>query len=189
MASHSVLYGVIKATVLRRFLTWEKDQSAKQMSPDVQMPWVDPAESSVRTIFTPQQRLSVLDPKQRGVQEGLRITKEAFDAMRDEAANQGARLLVVLIPTKEHVYCAYLKQSGVVLPASYVRLCEAEEQVKQELTGHLASAGIRYVDLQLQLQQQAAKHLQTYPTDGDGHPVAAGYGVIAKAVYDALKAR
>ena len=42
----------------------------------------------VRTIFTPHYRLSVLDPKLHGVQEGLRITKKALGEMRSVAANQ-----------------------------------------------------------------------------------------------------
>jgi lysophospholipase L1-like esterase len=188
MASHSVLYGVIKATLLRRLVTWQKDQAATQAPRDLQMLWVDPVEPSVHTIFTPGQRLSMLDPKLRSIQEGMRITKKAFDEMRDETTKQGARLMIVLIPTKERVYCAYLKQSGVVLPDSYVRLCEAEEQVRREMTNHLASAGIRYVDVAGPLQEQTTKHVQVYPTDGDGHPLAAGYGLIAKSVYDALKA-
>jgi hypothetical protein len=189
MASHSVFYGVIKATLLPRLITWQKDQAAKQVSPDVRMLWVDPAAPAVRTTFTPHYRLSVLDPELHGVQEGLRITKKALVEMRSEAANQGVQLLIVLIPTKEYVYCAHLKQSGTILPPTYVRLCEAEEQVKQELTAHLAATGIRHVDVTGPMRDQVAKHVQVYPTDADGHHLAAGYGVIANTVRDALKAR
>ena len=189
MASHSVFYGVVKATLLPRLIASQKDRAAKQLSPDVQMLWVDPTDPAVRTIFTPLYRLSVLDPKLRGVQEGLRITKKALDEMRSAAASQGAQLLIVLIPTKEYVYCDYLKRSGTTLPPAYARLCDAEQQVKQELTAHLAATSARYVDVTGPMREQVAKHVQVYPTDADGHHRAAGYGVIARTVFDALKAR
>jgi lysophospholipase L1-like esterase len=187
LAKHSVLYGVIKATILSRLITWQKEREARD-SPEAEMLWADPADPSVRTIFTPQARHSVLDPKLRGVQEGLRITKKAFAEMRDDARKQGAQLLIVLIPTKEHVYCPYLQQLGAKMPLAYARLCQDEEQVKQELELYLAAIGISYVDVLGPMQEQAAKHLQMYPADDNGHPLAAGYGVIARAVYEALKA-
>jgi hypothetical protein len=166
----------------------QKDRAAQQLSPDVQMLWVDPTDPAVRTIFTPLYRLSVLDPKFRGVQEGLRITKKALDDMRSEAATRHVQLLIVLIPTKEFVYCDHLKQSGTTLPPAYGRLCEAEEEVKQQLTAHLAATGARYVDVTAPMRAQVARHVQVYPSDADGHHRAAGYGVIAKAVFDSLRA-
>ena len=52
MTSHSVLYGVLKATILQRLVSWEKEDAARQASADAQMSWTDPADASVRTIFT-----------------------------------------------------------------------------------------------------------------------------------------
>jgi hypothetical protein len=37
------------------------------------------------------------------------------------------------------------------------------------------------------MKKQTAQHTQIYPKDSDGHPLAAGYGVIARAVYDAMQ--
>lgn len=188
LASHSVLYGVVKATIGSHIITWKKNLTARHAPPDLQMLWEDQANPSVHTIFTPQYRLSVLDPHLRGVQEGLRITKRALREMRDATAQQGARLLIVLIPTKERVYCEYLVKSAVLLPPAYGRLCVAEAQVADELGEFLTSEGIPYVDVSGPMQEQAAKHLRMYPTDSDGHPIATGYGVIAGAISTALKA-
>ncbi|MEO7335113.1 MAG: hypothetical protein ABIV63_00910, partial [Caldimonas sp.] len=187
LAGHSVLYGVLKATVLRRLATWEKDQAAAQVTQDVQMLWKDPAQPATRTIFMPQQRLAVVDPESPGVQEGLRITKRAFEEMRDEAATQRARLLVVMIPTKERVYCAYLARSGAELPPAYARLCEAEERVAAELTRHLTASAITYTDALPALREQTMVHAQIYPTDAEGHPLPVGYSVIASVVFAAMR--
>ena len=183
-----MFYGVLKAVVLLRISTWLKDRAAMQESPETQMLWEDPANPAVHTIFTPQERYAVLDPQVPAVEEGLRITRKAFSEIRDGAAEQGAQLLVALIPTKERVYCNYLWQLGGKLPPSYVGLCKVEQQLKQELAAYLASLGIPYVDLAGPLQEQAARHVPIYPTDDDGHPVAAGYAVIAKAIFEALTA-
>jgi hypothetical protein len=186
LARHSVTYGVIKAALLQRTINWLKEREAKQGSPNQAMAWVDPANAAVQTIFTPQLRFSALDPEQPGVAEGLRATKRAFGEMREAANAEGARLLVALIPTKEAVYCSAVKQSGVALPPIYARLCTVEAQLALDLSRYLAAAGIRYVDLAGPLQEAAATHTPLYPSDDNGHPIAAGYAVIAKAVYDKL---
>ena len=188
MARHSVLYTLVKTTILARFVSWQKDQSAQQVQPDVQMLWTDRSNGGVKTIFTPQERLLALDLTRRGVQEGLRITKQSFDEMRDATARLGIQLLVVLIPTKERVYCDYLKQSKDATPATYLRLCAAEDEVKQDLVGYLSSSGIYFVDVTEPLRQQVSKHIPLYPTDGDAHPTASGYGVIARSIFDVLNA-
>jgi len=99
------------------------------------------------------------------------------------------KLLVVLIPTKERVYCDYLRKSGDTLPGSFMPLCGAEDQVKADLTKHLADGGIAFVDVLRPLQERVARHEQIYPTNADGHPLAAGYGAMARAVADVLKQR
>jgi lysophospholipase L1-like esterase len=186
LARHSVTYGVAKAALLAPVITRLKEREAKHGSPDEEMPWVDPANAAVQTIFTPQLRFAALDPKQPGVQEGMRGTERAFGEMREATNAQGARLLVALIPTKEAVYCDPVQHSGVALPPIYARLCTAEAQLARELSRYLAAAGIRYIDLAKPLQDAAATHRPLYPSDDNGHPIAAGYAVIAKAVYDKL---
>jgi hypothetical protein len=186
LSRHSVLYSMFKVTVMGRLALWEKDRLASQVTPDVQMIWIDPSKHSVRTIFTPQLRLSALDPQLPSVQEGLRITKRAFTSLRSDADAQGAQLLVVLIPTKERAYCHYLKDSGAHMPNALVRLCDAEQRDKEDLEQFFATREIEYVDVTGALEEKIHEHVQIYPTDSDGHPQATGYSLIARAVYDAV---
>ncbi|HZT89704.1 MAG TPA: SGNH/GDSL hydrolase family protein [Stellaceae bacterium] len=185
LAGHSVLYGAAKMA-LERLIARMKSYDASSAARDEEMVWLDPAEPSVRTIFTPAGRHGVVDPKLPAVQEGLRITERAFAEMREAAARQGAHLLVVLIPTKEHAYCAYLEQTKTALPPEYAGLCRDEGLVEEDLSAYLASAGIAHVDALGPMQKAVADHVQIYPADENGHPLAAGYAVIARTVRDAL---
>jgi hypothetical protein len=107
--------------------------------------------------------------------------------METHADNRGVRLLVVLIPTKEQAYCRYLEQCKNPMPAALVRLCDTEERVKGDFVAFLRAKGIGYVDVTQALSDATQRHIQIYPQDSDGHPVAAGYGVIARAVLEALQ--
>lgn len=187
LSRHSVFYSVFRVTLLQRLASWEKDRMASQVTPDRQMIWTDPSEYSVRTIFTPQLRLSALDPRLPSVQEGLRITKRAFTSLKSDADAHGTQFLVVLIPTKERAYCRYLKDSGEPMPNTLVSMCDAEEQVKNDLVRFLATRKIAYVDVTGALEEQIHKHVQVFPTDSDAHPQATGYRVIARTVYDAVR--
>lgn len=187
LSRNSVFYSVLRVTLLQPLASWEKDRMALQAGPDRQMIWIDPSKPSVRTIFTPQLNLSALDPQLPSVQEGFRVTTRAFASLKSIADAQGTRLLVVLIPTKERVYCRYLKDSGTRMPGTLVRLCDAEERVKEDLVQFLAARKVAYVDVTGVMEEQIQKHVQLYPSDGDSHPNAAGHGVIARAVYDVMR--
>ena len=94
---------------------------------------------------------------------------------------------MVLIPTKERVYCPYLAQCGDPIPPALARLCDAEDRVKEDVVDFFESKGIVYVDVTQALSDAARRHALIYPQDSDNHPVAAGYAVIAGAVFDALQ--
>jgi hypothetical protein len=187
LARKSVLYGFLRARVFHRLAILEKDRLATQSAPESQMVWVDPADHSIRTIFTAQRRLAVLETRRPDIQEGLRITKRAFEAMKVHVGARGARLLVVLIPTKERAYCPYLEHCGNPMPAALVRLCAVEERVKGDVIDFFESRGIDYVDVTQALSDEARRHTPIYPQDSDGHPAPAGHAVIARVVFDALQ--
>ena len=87
----------------------------------------------------------------------------------------------------ECAYCAYLKQAGTPLPASHLRLCDAEDRVKAELMRSLVSHNAHYVDTTAALEEKIAQHVPLYPADSDGHFQATGYGVVAQMVADAVR--
>ena len=186
LSRHSLLYSVLRATVFQRLAAREREQLVRQAAPDVQWAWSDPARADVRTVFTPQGRLAAVDVDDAPVREGLQISQRALAAIQSEADKQDVKLIVVLIPTKERAYCAYLKHAATPLPVSHARLCDAEARAKTELVRSLEAGNIRFVDATSALETNIAQHRQLYPADSDGHLQSAGYGVIAQVVADAV---
>jgi len=189
LAHNSVLYGMLRTTVLAPFAAVEQKNLAAQTTADQRMSWFDPAAPSVMTVFTAQQRASAQDMSQPKVREGMQITQRAFAAIKDEADKQGVPLLVVLIPTREKAYCAYLKTTGAKLPPAHEKLCVIEEANKAELVQAFNAKGINFVDPTPVLEAEVARHIQIYPPTSDGHPTALGHKAIAEAVLAALKKR
>lgn len=189
LSHHSVLYGMLRATVLEPFAVMEQKGLAAQMTTDQRWSWADPAAPSVVTVFTPQQRASAQDTSQPSVREGMQITKLAFAAIKDEADKQGVPLMVVLIPTREKAYCPYLKTTGATLPPAYQKLCVIEEANKAELVQAFNAKDIAFVDPTAALEAEVARHIQIYPPTSDGHPTALGHKAIAESVLVALKKR
>lgn len=184
LGRHSMVYAVLRGTVFQRLGAMERDAVVRASPPDVRWPW---SEGAVHTVFTPQERLAVIDLGSPPVREGLDISKLALGALQDELAAQQVKLLVLLIPTKERAYCKHLQAQGAALPASFTRLCEAERAANQELAGFLAGRGIAHLDVRPALEAAIEQQVPLYPADSDGHPQTAGYGVIAKAVAQALR--
>ena len=187
LSRHSLLYSVLRVTVLKPVALLEREHMVRQTSPDVQWSWSDPANGDVRTVFTPQGRLAVVDLETDRVREGMKISQRALSALQSEADLQGVRLIVVLIPTKERAFCTYLRQARASLPSSHDKLCDAEAQAKAELVRSLDANKIRFADPISALEEKIAQHVPLYPADSDGHFLAAGYGVLAQVVADAVR--
>ena len=164
----------------------EKNRDASEVSPDRQFVWVDPARPSIRTIFTARVRLAGEDIDRADIQEGLRITTRAYEAMKNHAEARNIHFLVVMIPTKERVYCGYLKETGASIPDALLTLCDDEERVRAQLAELFAAKGIGFVDVRPALQAEVHAHAAIYPQDSDGHPTAEGYRAIARAAFAAL---
>ena len=187
LARHSMLYSVIRATLLPGLQAKEQDAMAQEAGAGVRMLWKDASNPAVRTIFTPGLRLAALDLEVQSVREGLQISQKALAALKAQTERQGTQLLVAVIPTKERAFCRRLQRAGEQLPASFVRLCEAESRVNAQLQRFLRAQAIAYVDLTPALEAQIERDLPVYPTDADGHPQAQGYRVIATEIAAAVR--
>ena len=187
LSRRSMLYSVLRATVFQRLGALEREQMVRQSAPEVQWAWMDPARAEISTVFTPQSRLAAVNLENAPVREGLQIAQRALAVIQSEADQQGVRLIVVLIPTKERAYCAYLKHVGAPLPVSHAKLCDAETRASAELMRSLEAGNIRFVDTTGALETNISQHRQLYPTDSDGHFQATGYGVVAQVVADAVR--
>jgi lysophospholipase L1-like esterase len=189
LARHSLLYSVIRATLLAPLASIEQREMAERAGPDAWMLWNDPAAPAVRTNFKPRLRLAALDVKLPPVREGMQISKRALHAAEFKARDMHAGMLTVLIPTKERAYCSYLESVRASLPPSFVALCKAEAEANAELRAYFDEQHMTYLDVLPILEARIREHEQVYPVGSDGHPQAAGYAAIAGAVAAAVRAR
>jgi hypothetical protein len=112
----------------------------------------------------------------------MRITFELLGMMARTCHENGCRLLVVLIPTKETVFAEYVLRSPEMhLRDVIVDLVNQEARAKGRLVEFLDRAGIAYVDTLPALRGKVAERLYTRSA-GDMHPNKNGYRVIGEVV-------
>lgn len=188
LARRSMVYGVIRASVLTNLATAATTREAGQMSPDIRWAWSDDRDGKpLRTVFAPSDRLGAVDTSTAMPAEGLAISSKALIALNDEAKAKGIRVLVVTLHTKEFMHCRYLRGAGAALPAAFVRLCEAEQRAQDTMHEALRTGGVPFVDVTAAMEKAIEQRQQIYPVDLDGHPNRTGYAVIASEVARALK--
>ena len=142
-------------------------------------------EANVRTVLTTAYRLNALDLDDPHIAEGLRITGVVLRRIKDQSDVAGAKLLVVLIPTKESVFAnaAENRQRDPV----YERLVSMESRARAALIAQCEGAGIQYADALPLLAQAVRQGEQVYPTSTESHPAPKGYEIIAVTASAALK--
>jgi lysophospholipase L1-like esterase len=140
--------------------------------------------AGVKTVLTTGYRFSAVDLDEPRILEGLRITERSLARIHESMNNHSVKLLVVLIPTKESVFAP---SAGPNLDPTYEKLLHMEGRARQQLVDFCAGNGIEVLDPLPALSQAVASGAQIYPQDTDGHPNAAGYNVLASAIYNRLR--
>ena len=143
-------------------------------------------DQNIRTVFPTAYRAAGLDLSDPRIVEGLRLTKEVLLRTNQQTNQAGARLLVLMIPTKETVYAGVMQQDGKV-SGNYARLVDLESSVRQDLTAWCAQQRIECVDALPNLRAAIESRKQLYPSTTESHPNATGYAVIAATVAEALR--
>lgn len=144
-------------------------------------------EAPVRTVLTTAYRLVAVDASDIRIREGVRLSLWALDAMRTEAEAIGARLMVVLIPTKERAHAEAMAARRALDPV-HARLVASEDERRAEILAHLGTRGIEALDVLPAMSREIGAGRALYPTTTESHPAPAGYRVIAEAVARALTA-
>jgi hypothetical protein len=122
-------------------------------------------------------RLNVGDfeSKARDGQPGRRefqLVLGALQEMHAAAENEGTKVLIVFQPSKEEVYLPLLRK----------KVLDPSQPLREELD----KSGIEYLDLAPVFRERAAMGKKLF-FEVDGHPNAAGQGLIADAVLAHLK--
>jgi hypothetical protein len=147
------------------------------------------ADPRFRTVFLRPEALAMrVDSSDPRIGEGVRIVQEILVEMRAEIEAAGARLAVVLIPSKQVVYEELVRRSGEQLPATFWRLIDLESELTREFQEFLDQHDFVVVDTRPALRAKFDQGIAPYPEWDDEHPNAAGYGAIAEEVSRTLGA-
>ena len=186
LADHSKIYGLLwragyEISLLREERRnenekWRKARARAEKRPQVAQAF---ARGPLRTVFTSQLRLSVLDLDDPRVREGQRIVYEVLRQMQDAVGATGARFVVLLIPTKEYVFG---EQAKTLAEPAYRKLLDKERLFWRETRGFLDDHAIGYIDALPSLRAQLDSGPQPYKVSDDGHPNEHGHRAIARAV-------
>ena len=145
----------------------------------------DPRNGTLVSLTRLRIHAGYMDLTRREVTALVDFSKARLQAMRRRAEAAGASLGVMLVPTRERVLYAYLRDGGFELPAEFERLFEVEGAATRDFLAFFAEEGIEAVDL---LPYLAARLEEggVYPRREDGHPLALGYEAYARGAYEAF---
>lgn len=180
------------------FEPWKSLRGAPEKPKAAPLAWPpDPADTwavrfadGVTTGFAARTRLSANDRDYPGTLEGYRIMAEVARRIDARAVELGIAVIYTIIPTKELAHAAKLRAEGIAPPPDFVRLVQHETQNIAELSAALSTLPHgRYVDVASLLQRAALGPVPLYPANENGHPLAAGYRVIALALAPHVQAQ
>lgn len=121
----------------------------------------------------------VSDPENPQVQRGWELTEQALEQAHDLAMQNGAELVIVFVPSREHVYWPIVKQS---LPEFDVDQLDA---VSTRLRDIATTQGLHYLDLLPGFRAAAdAGEMLYFPSDGHWNPP--GHQLAANLIHQFL---
>ncbi len=150
--------------------------------------WKVAFKDGVKTIFTPKLRYAA-NQDHPAVRAGYAMMAETGRLMEEMARRHPVKLVFTIIPTKELAYAAKVAQEELEASADYTALITEERQSARRLADDLRKIpDVTVVDLIDSLQEAAKANIPLYPNDINGHPVAAGYQVIARTLSPVIEA-
>ena len=178
LETHSMLFRLVEAGPVGQTINRYADRAGAEGGCALE------GGSPFPTVLTPHDRLRALDLSSGKIQEGLQITLGLFARMRRVADQTGARLLIVLIPTKESVLADRIDDTRDAACIDVLRqVVSNERQARERIIEELRQQGIGYVDVLPALKAGVeAGTERMYLRSGDSHPNDRGYRVIATTV-------
>lgn len=178
IVAHGPLIGMVKESIRFRETSSNSDPNTTSLLIE---------DKNIREAFRPIGISNRLDQTNAQVTEGMRITVHLLKEMDKVCKQEGCRLVVVIIPTKETVFSEYLeKNTKIHLHEVLDRLIANERLAKQTLVESLADSGIAHIDTLPALKQSVGNQLYAQTTR-DMHPSKNGYRVIGEVVAQYLE--
>ena len=141
----------------------------------------------VSTVFTPALRLAS-NSEAPAVKAGYAIMADVARRISGLDKNLGTRLVFTVIPTKELVYEQKVRRENLSAPEEYLQLVAQERAHIDALEAVIrALPDADYIDVLTPLQNAALGSRALYLRSGNGHPVAAGYNIIADTIASGIR--
>jgi len=146
-----------------------------------------PLPGSGRIGFTPTLRLvSNLDDP--AVDAAWVIMEKLAEEIGRVATANNLPVVFTIIPTKELVFSKRLVAEGSQMSPTYYALVDQEKKRIETFAKKLLQiSGSLYVDLLTPLSEAVFETPEIYPSSPDGHPLPAGYELIAKTLAPSIK--
>lgn len=180
LSQNSILYRMITFSFGDMFRFIEMEYIRKDKHKDITI--LKTMGTISGTGFTPKRRLMGLNINDARIREGLRVSLELLSRMNEICVQKEIIYLVVLIPTKEHVYSEYIEENGSLTNSDVIdELIRNEREVNRLVREYLEENNIAYVDV-LEGLKRGIKKKAVYPSNEDGHPNKYGYEMIANEI-------
>ena len=127
-----------------------------------------------RTILTSRYREAVENDDDPRIRVGYWLTEWAVQRINNLARQNGIRSIFVLLPTKESVFAAKVRDTAE--HKYFEKLITEEAHYRQRLIHFMQNLNSSYVDLTPLLRTSA---MQPYFDNANGHPNAVGHKIIA----------
>jgi lysophospholipase L1-like esterase len=193
LARHTRLYGLARAVKRTAARSFASGAGLKRADPDPEVVRATVAEADagmflpvqvglVTTVLTPAAREAVVDLADPRIREGLRLSLEAIRRLHLEASGDGARVVVLMIPTKEHVFAPWVDPGSGAAADVVQQLVDHEARMWGELTALCDDLALECVSALGGLRSTLEDGSNPYFSDWDGHPSRLGHRVIAGTV-------
>lgn len=164
-----------------------KDVPKAEFPPPKKKQWLVLFKDGVKTVFTPSIRL-VSNQDHPAVHAGYQIMADISKQVAHLLQGRKVKVFFTIIPTKELVYEQKIKSDGLELPDDYRLLIAREKANIEWLVGKIKAIPlVGYIDVVHALQNSAMRKIQLYPPDDNGHPFAAGYGIIGRKIAEIIR--
>lgn len=184
LSERSMLYRVITQLPIFDFVRRAEVSARVNQSKDS---FVYENRAGLRTLLSPARVLKWMAENDPRVTEGLHITELLLRDMQEFSHNNGIRLIVLMIPTKEFVYF-HKARNGMSQGQrnQYVEMEFNEARLRNAIERILQVDGVEAIDLYPELRAAAYNNKEIYPFN-DGHPNSAGYAIIAEKIHAVLE--
>jgi hypothetical protein len=187
LSRNSMIYRlVVHGPALRR-LKGSLQTKLADATADPSVATFDSADGVIHEAFRPIRIANGLDQERAEVKEGMRLTFHFLQEMNLACRKSGCSFSVVIIPTKETVFAAYLQSDQHLNLKDVVDAVISNEQVATAaLEKFLDDSGIPYVAALPALRERVSEQLY-YRGPADMHPGPNGYKVIGETVATFLR--